>query len=101
MTISPNRLVVRPTTERGDTKVSCVEIVNEIPPNSYIVKDENGTLAQVFQDPQYEGQVKVYVDGSLVQMYVVVDVGGTLTWKIAKIVTEFIDPTTGQPFSSL
>lgn len=101
MAISPNRLVVRPTTERGDAKISCVEIVNDIPPNAYIAKDENGFLVNVSQDPQYEGQVKVYVDGSFVQMYVVVDVGGTLTWKIVKMVTGFIDPTTGLPFSSL
>ena len=100
MAISPNRLVVRPTTERGDAKVSCVAITNTVPPTDAL-KIVNGLPAIVSQSPEYEGQLKVYVDGSLVQMYVVVDVGGTLTWKIAKMVTEFIDPTTGLPFSSL
>ena len=100
MAISLNRLVVRPTTERGDAKVSCVEITNTIPPTSAL-RIVNGLPATVSQLPEYEGQLKVYVDGSLVQMYVVVDIGGTLTWKTAKMVTEFIDPTTGLPFSSL
>ena len=100
MAISPNRLVVRPTTERGDAKVSCVAITNTVPPSGAL-KVVNGLPVIVSQLPEYEGQLKVYVDGSLVQMYVVVDIGGTLTWKIAKIVTRYIDPTTGQPFSGL
>ena len=100
MAISPNRLVVRPTTERGDTKISCVDITNTVPPATAITTVD-GVVTAIDQSPEYEGQLKVYVDGSLIQMYVVIDVGGTLTWKIVKMVTSFIDPTTGQPFSSL
>ena len=101
MAISPNRLVVQPTTERGEAEISCVSITNTIPPNSYVTLDSNGIKTLANQDPQYEGQVKVYVDGSLVQMYVVVDVSGVLSWKLVNITTKVIDSTTGLPFSSL
>ena len=101
MAILPNRLVVGPTQERGEAEISCVSITNTVPPDSYVSLDDNGIKILVAQDPEYEGQLKVYADGSLVQMYVVVNINSTLTWKQVKISTGLLNTSNAQPFSSL
>ena len=100
MAIINPRLVVEPTTQRYKAEVSCVTITNAIPPSDRVYLD-NGVRVLVSQAPRFEGEAIVYRDGSLVQMYVVVDISGTLTWKQVKMVTEYRDSATGKTFRSL
>lgn len=99
MAINSSRLVVSPTTERSENKTPCVYVSNTIPPAGRIVVVD-GLSTFINQNAEYEGQLLCYTDGSIVQLYVVVDIGGVLTWKLAHFITEYIDSTTGKPMQS-
>lgn len=100
MAINSPRLVVEPTTQRYRSKETCVHLTSTIPPEDRIV-NENSRRTVVSQAPRFEGELLVYRDGTLVQLYVVVDISGVLTWKIAKLLTQVKDGLTGDTFRSL
>ena len=99
MAINSGRIAAGPTTTRTAAKINCVSITNTIPPDSYIrVSPETGLLEAIDQAPQREGQMLCYNTQNDTALYVVVDVGGTLTWKRCAAITGYIDSTTGKPF---
>jgi len=99
MAINSGRIAAGPTKTRVAAKTNCVSITNTTPPNSYPrVSPETGSLETIDQSPQREGQVLCYNAQNDTALYVVVDIGGTLTWKRCAAITGYIDSTTGKPF---
>ena len=99
MTISSGRIVAGPTQTRADVKETYVTITSAIPPAQRVtLNPDTGLGTFTSQNPEREGQVLVYNAQNETTMYVVVDIGGTLTWKRCVALTGYIDSTTGKPF---
>ena len=89
-----------PTDTRKDEKISCVYITSAVPPadRTHIV---GGVVTTTPQPPAREGQMLAYKTTAGVDLYVVANVGGTLTWKPVRLGTGYQSMATGQPWSSI
>jgi len=99
-------LSVQPTTEKRRVLNQPFFPHGAIPSEPYLRRDENGDLTYVFpREPEWEGQLYVYPykdpDGNrTVQMYVAVEIEGTLVWK--EVAIEFtLNSYTGKPIDHL
>lgn len=102
MTIEPNRLVVRTAKHDGivgavASAPACLRIVPTSPPNAYIAPS-----GQIQQPPGYEGELRAVESGTngVCSLYVVVEISGTLTWKMVKPSSGTIDSGTGKPYDA-
>ena len=99
MAINSGRIAAGPTKTRAAARISCVSITSTIPPGTRITIDPDTELpVSINQDPLREGQILCYSTQNDTALYVVVDIGGTLTWKRCAAITGYIDSTTGKPF---
>ena len=102
MAINSGRLSVQPTIKQEDLKTTVVDIYPVVPGNPYVGTDENGALISVSTLPQLEGQIAMHkIDSEVVEMYVVVDMSGTLTWKRTNLAFGLLNTTTGRPWDTL
>lgn len=85
-----------PTTTKADTKTVAIAISFAVPPNPE-VKNVNGLATLVEHQPEREGQMLVYRNGSesSATMYIVVEIDSVLTWKEVQNWGLVIDPRTG------
>ena len=91
------------TYTRSRVKTVVGKITSAIPPATRFYVDEDGRVAFQSQDPEREGQILFYRDGSslAVQMYVVVSIGGTLTWKYVLPTAQMQNAANGKPWDPL
>ena len=102
MAIDPGRLVVKPTVKQEKLEITVVDVHPVVPGNFYVTTDQNGILKSVNTFPQVEGQIAMHkVDSTSVDMYVAVDISGTLTWKKVYLAFGLLDTTTGRPWDTL
>jgi hypothetical protein len=92
MAINSGRLVVEPTTVRSNVLSQPVQASKYAPGGTYI-NVVNGAVTLVNTQARYEGQVYFQrLDGDdnfyNYTMYVVVDIGGVLTWVLADLTTK-------------
>lgn len=102
MAIEGNLLVVtsakREGLSSGLVPTPICSIISNAPP-PFIRRNAAG----VFEQPaEYEGQTRVVETSTRYQynLYVVVDIGGVLTWKAVKPSSGVIDPRTGNPYDA-
>jgi len=99
MAINSGRIAAGPTLTRAGARQSYARITSTIPPaNSITLDPKTNSLEIINQLPEREGQILVYSTQNETALYVVVDIGGTLTWKRAAAISGVIDSTTGKPF---
>ena len=99
MAINSGRIAAGPTSTRAGIRQSYAKITNTIPPASSLsLNPETNILEITSQLPEREGQVLAYSTQNETALYIVVDIGGTLTWKRAAAISGVIDSTTGKPF---
>lgn len=102
MAIGQNRIVITSAKREGVVNAVkstplCSLIVGAVPPSQYRTPDG------FFPQPaEYEGQVRIVEtsSGTEYNMYVVVDLDGTLQWKAVKPSSAAIDPRTGRPYDA-
>lgn len=92
-----------PTYTRSRVKTVVGRITSAVPPAARIYVGENGVITSQAQDPEREGQILFYRDGSslAVQMYVVVDISGRLTWKYVLPTAQMQNAANGKPWDPL
>lgn len=92
-----------PTYTRQQVKTVVGQITSAIPPTDRIYIDSNGDIIAEEQQPEVEGQMLFYKDGtsSVVQMYVVVLVDGDLTWKTVLPTSQIQNAANGQSWDPL
>ena len=86
-----------------------IYIVDKIPPTAFtsqrsLTYPYNLGYTTVSNNPLFEGQVCVYYDQAnedYPNMYIVIDIDGTLTWKIVDFSAGTIDPSTGKAWDPL
>lgn len=101
MAINKPVISAGPTATRVGLRISCVPITNTDPTSGAIRRYlENGIIKTDAQTPQREGQMLAYSDGAAITIYVVVDISGTLTWKMVGGVMGAYNTKTGKPWRS-
>jgi len=102
MAINSGRLVVEPTIKQGDLETTIVDVHPVVPPASYVTVGPNGVLQAVSTSPVVKGQIAMHkIDNLQADMYVAVDISGTLTWKKAVLAFGLLNTTTGRPWDTL
>ena len=97
MTISKPVIAAGRTYTREQAETVVVGITSTAPPGlrKQIV---NGVVAETSQDPQREGQMLVYKDGTTrnITMYVVVKINNILEWKTVLTTASVYNKNTGE-----
>ena len=92
-----------PTHTRQQVKTVVGQITSAAPPADRVYIDSNGDIVAEDQQPQVEGQMLFYKDGTstVVQMYVVVLIGEELTWKTVLPTAQMQNAANAQPWDPL
>lgn len=109
MAINGPILDVGPTSTRVDAATTCVTITETVPPADVVslqytttsAGEDKVAVVTISQAPQREGQVLAYKDGLFIELYIVVDISGVLTWKRASLTTGRNSSLTGSSWSSV
>ena len=96
MAVNNPIIAAGPATTRANARTVVGTITSTIPPG-FRVTVVDGVIALVLQDPEREGQMLFYRDGSSLSVtgYVVVTIDSALVWKKVENWGIVIDPRTG------
>lgn len=108
MAIENPRLAIGPTYKRDDLSTTVIDVhpIVPAPGATYerleVPNDLTSNVLTIDTSPQILGQIAAHkVDGKAVQMYVVVDISGTLTWKRVEPIIGHLNTTTGREWDTL
>lgn len=106
MAISKPRIAGKPAIERRRLHNQFCELKPVVPSEPYRTIVDGVPVVVPAAAPEWEGQMYFHYftdDSGLnhwVQIYVVIDIGGTLTWKLAGRITQ-VNKFTGKPFDPI
>jgi len=100
--MDPQRIVGKATKSRQEAGGTVIYKSGAVPPSGW-TQNDNGFPVAVSNPPRFEGQVTYFRPngGAYANMYVVVNINGELTWKLATAVSVFRDTRTEQEYDPM